>query len=251
MTRRNLACHILPRSAGHQWRRTVEHLNRRWSLFNGRKIVAIALDDDCDPAADVRRAFDDQSIEFLEFQNDPRLGESLTFVPSLEPLQSLRADEFTFRCHAKGSTWARDESISHLWADVMFSTCLDCPELIDAALEEHALCGSMRIWERPSGYWIYAGSFYWLRHDRVFSRNWRNIPWNWMGAEDWPGANFSIEETACLFLDQCGDVPYDHAYWQLVVLPALRYWEQRVEATGLEVKPYGVPEWFGRMHPAD
>lgn len=247
---RNLVSHILPKDNG-KWRRTVAHLRSRMELFNGKRVVSVATADDCDSPEEVRSAFgsDADSIEWLTFPNDCGLREVVSFVPMLERVASLNKNEITFVCHSKGATHGHDDSICHLWADLMFATCLDVPELVDCALQSAAICGSFRT---GSGHlmvpWHFSGTFYWIRHDATFSRNWRNIRRHPFGTESWPGLQFAKEESACLFLDNCGS-PYDESYWETSVLPAYRYWQERLRACGLVTTPYSPPSWFLERHP--
>jgi hypothetical protein len=247
---RNLMCHILPRHDGQKWRRTVDHLLRRWHVFNGRKVVAIAVDECCDTCADVREAFGDKAaeIEFLEFVNNPDLREVHTFVPMLERIESIDPEEITFSCHAKGSTRPHDDAMSHPWADVMFGVCLDAMPLVECVLRDHSMCGAFRLFGRDNVDWIFAGTFYWFRHDKVFSRDWRNVPQIWTGTENWPCTLFRREEVKCLFMDNC-QTPYDEAYWETTIFPAFRFWQDNLRRHGLSMTDYSPPSWFLQRHP--
>ena len=55
--KRHLACYIWPHICG-QWRRTAEHLRQRWELFDGIKIISVAIDECSDSLDDVKEAFD-------------------------------------------------------------------------------------------------------------------------------------------------------------------------------------------------
>lgn len=246
---RNLHFCVLPRAHGQKWRKSVEHLKRRWHLFNGRKIVSIFRGTDCDPPDDVRGAFADDSIEYLEFDNDPSLREVVSFVPMLERLESMRGDEITFCCHGKGATHGHDDSICHVWGDLMFSVCLDYQQLVECALQDKPICGAFRTRAGDVGVpWHFSGTFYWIRHDCTFSRNWRNIRRDWMGSESWPGVQFAFEESACLFLDNCNSL-YDEDYWARNVFPSFHHWQESLRSCGLSTIPYSPPKWFLQRHP--
>lgn len=247
--RRNLVCHLLPRSRGRKWLRTVSHLKQRWPLFNGKKIIAIVRAPDCDSPDEVRAAFNDPSIEFLEFDNDQALREVISFVPMLSRVESLDPNEITFCCHGKGATHGHDDSICHCWADVMFSACLDYPELVECALKDKATCGAFRMFGAMCVDWHFSGSFYWIRHDRTFSRNWRNIPQEWAGTEKWPGVQFNRGESACLFLDNPTHSIYDENYWEQLIFPSFHHWQASLRSLGLCTIPYFPPQWFQERHP--
>lgn len=244
---RNIICHILPRHDGQKWRRTVAHLLHRWHLFNGKKVIAVAVDQWCDSMADVKAAFGDMAdeIEWLEFANNSDLREVATFVPLLERVASLDHDEMTFCCHGKGSTRPGEECLSHPWADLMFAACLDAMPLVDCALCDAAVCGAFRLYGRDNVDWIFAGTFYWIRHDRTFSRDWRNVPQIWTGTENWPCTIFRREESRCLFMDN-SQTPYDEHFWESVIIPSFRYWRENLQRHGLFMTEPLMCDWLKR-----
>jgi hypothetical protein len=242
---RNLVCHILPRTAGQKWRATVEHLRRRWRLFNGKRIIAVATADDCDSPDDVKEAFgdDSESIEWITFKNNPVLREVISFVPMLGRVASLDPNEATFICHGKGATHAHDDSVCHLWRDVMFEVCGTWP-LVECALKDHAVCGAFRT---VAGHlqvpFHFSGTFYWIRHDRTFARDWPYIPQHYAGTEAWPGVQFKFEESQCLFMDNTPS-PYDEQAWLTTILPAYRYWQDQLRAHGVYTTDCSPPSWL-------
>jgi hypothetical protein len=230
----NLRCHIYPLVP--KWRRTVEHLKRYWPLFNGRKILAVALDEHCCVSmAEVKAAFAfAPEIEWYEYRNDPALREVISFVETLEPLVSLNPEEATFCCHAKGSTREGDGCASHPWCDVMFDACCGSRELIECALKRSPICGAFKLYGRDDIDWIFAGSFYWIRHDATFSRDWRRVPQIWTGTENWPCEHFRRNESLCLFMDN-SQTPYDHGYWEREIIPSWLYWRENLQRAGLSM----------------
>ncbi len=247
---RNLVCHIFPWSDGQQWRRSVDHLLSRWDVFSGKKIVAVAVSQCTDTVSHVVEAFGEHAgeIEFLEFVNNPDLREGHTLAPMLEKVESLDPNEITFYCHAKGSTRPHGDATSHLWRDVMFHVCLDDPRLAECGLQDKSICGAFRLFGSEGRDWIFAGSFYWFRHDAVFSRDWRNVPKIWTAVENWPCTMFRREESRCLFLDNC-QTPYDENYWADVILPSFHQWQVNLRRLGLSMRDYSPPNWFVERHP--
>jgi hypothetical protein len=235
---RNLLCHIYPQTAGGRWRRTAEHLCARRQHFDGRRVIAVARDHECDRIDDVKAAFAPLEAEFLEFDNDPNLGEVATLPALLESVADHDPRGITFYCHGKGASWPESTHPAHEWADVLFAACLDYPELVTRALATAVFCGSLRRTTSLAATvspWHFSGTFFWFRHDIVFdsSRNglWRHVERTWGGTEAWPSLQVPKEQSACLFLDDAGDL-YDPHYWDTIVRPAFRAWRnsRRIEA---------------------
>ena len=238
---RNLLCHVYPRASGRKWRRTATHLIHRREMFNGRRILMVATDETTDDIKTVRKAFAPLEAEIIESRNT-EIQETATFLPSMDMIVSERSDEMTFRCHSKGCTHGDDNAPSHPWADVMFATCLDIPELIDCHLADKSITGAFQWigpWPFPGMHgWHYSGSFYWFRHDRTFTRNWRWLMPNFFGVEGWPGI-FPREESACVFHGYDNEATahlYNHNFWRANIVPELRLWATRLrEATGRSI----------------
>jgi hypothetical protein len=50
------------------------------------------------------------------------------------------------------------------------------------------------------GQWMFAGTFFWFRHDAVFGKpNWWRIPRDRYGAESWLSGLFDVHEAATVF----------------------------------------------------
>lgn len=234
--RRNLICHIYPLTSGQKWRRTAAHLCARRHLFDGRKIVSIASDHESDPPADVETALADlgADVEFLRVPNDRNLCEVKSFARLLERVYADRSfedlrDSITFYCHAKGSTWPESGHPAHEWADAMFATNLDYPQLVCDLLSTAAVCGSFRRTTplpQSQSTWHYSGTFFWMRDDYCLRPGspWGLVEQVYAGVEGWPSLQFPIERSACLFMkDDQADL-YDPEYWDKTVRPAFRAW---------------------------
>jgi len=233
---RNLICHIYPRSCG-KWRRTVAHLLARWQQFDGRKVVAIAVDGCCDDPEDVIEAFAPagKTVEFIVKQNDPGLQEVASFLPMLERV--INEPGITLYCHAKGATHESDDAASHKWCDAMATACLDYPRLVDCAMTRGNVAGAFRshgLWSFP-GYhnWHFAGTWFWFKSARALELDWRNVHPNFMGVEAWPGI-FPTDESSCLFYDNANTAHlYDNGFWADNIAPAMGYWRQSLAKCGL------------------
>jgi hypothetical protein len=100
------------------------------------------------------------------------------------------------------------------------------------------MTGSFRLTGRvPNhgnlGQWHYSGSFFWLRHARVFKRNHVCVPRIYGGVEAWPGILFDVSETGCLFLDDLNlkQLPYLEEFWESTAFPALERWQANLRPT--------------------
>lgn len=214
MTERHLICHIWPGSEHNTWRRTVQHLRARWSLFTGRREISIAVDDTTVDPGEVIDAFDDCDASFRIVGNNKALGEGVSF-PSL--LRSIANEPGqTFYCHSKGSSYPPC-SLSERWADVMFHLCLDYPGLVGAALQDADFAGSCRRIENRMGVpWHYSGTFFWFKNRQ---------PWPFMVpygdpltsdrtcVERWPAENCQHKRSADLGLADCRNL-YDEINWR-------------------------------------
>jgi hypothetical protein len=230
---RNLMMHLWPVSGYGAWQWNCDQLLKRASLFNGRRIISIATGPDTDSADAVKEYLKDFTNEFYVFKNNNRLREVVTHQHMLGKLQSTNPGEVTFSCHGKcvrhkistnnsGSTVFR-------WTQAMYETCLDNWQAVENALKTHAMAGSFKrygLFRLPGNHaWHYSGTFYWFRHDEVFTRNWRTTDRRFFGTESWPGRLFSPDQAACLFMDNAGDL-YRLEYFNSVVEPALQKWRQ-------------------------
>ena len=197
ITTRHLLYHIWPKQ-GSVWRDHLERVERRLSLFNGKKIVAIAEDEDTDhvdiPWAD----------KVIRTRNIPQLREVVTFLPMLEEIKDMGPNEAAFNCHSKGVTHEINHGTTvHLWTDIMMEVMLDHWPYVAGLLESTPIAGAFKKVGRSlaptSAEWHYTGTYYWFRND-VFSRNWRNVDQVYWGTESWPGVHFNAEEGGCAFL---------------------------------------------------
>lgn len=224
---------LYPRSAGQKWRRTVEHLKGRWSLFDGRKTIAVAVDSTTDDPGDVVAAFGDRSIDYHVCKNTD-LQEIQPFAYLLESVQ--REPGITLYAHGKGSTHLENQA-SHVWCDAMAEACLDYPGLVDCCLKSAATCGAFRslqpIGNSPSP-WHFAGTWFWFRNRDLFSRRWGDFEQVFWGTESYPGRHFTKNESACLFYDDAHTAHlYNVDWWRAHIAPALRAWRVRLARCGL------------------
>jgi len=211
--RLNLIYHVCPLRKNEVWRRNVRQLRQRLRIFNGRKIVAVVLGDDMEPCSSVRDEFghDGHDIELLQLPNDPELRETATFLQLLEEVVSLDEAEATFYAHTKGNS-TRDNALgAEYWRNAMYHHLLDHVNVCRDLLLRHPCVGTHKIvWPSTMrspfpnrlsvGNWMFAGTFFWFRHDAVFGHpNWHEVPHDRYGAEAWLSTLFEPDEAATVF----------------------------------------------------
>lgn len=216
---RHVSMHVWPTKHHDVWRWNLQQLAARWSLFNGRKILAVAYD--------ARSHFPDEVIaesarlgmtwdKVIARRNTTKIGEVKTWVLRMEELHPDTAgeNEVVFACHGKGVR--HDPGVVMPWTTVMYESCLDNWELVREHLEHYVMTGAFQ--QVRNVQWEYTGSFYWFRLAEIGRRNWRYIEQHYGGTETWPATQCRQEEASCLFGDNAGVLygTQDHWYerWQ-------------------------------------
>ena len=205
--RRNLLFHCYP-IRGTLWPWHVERLLEYRHVWNGRRIVVLALDGRTAPETELRAALAPLGAEILVRRNIPVLAETAHFIEALGRLESRDPDETTFYAHAKGVTKKTEplKKAVQCWSDLLYRACLSFPDLIDRRIASTGTVGCLRwthLKVKPlrTG-WCWAGTFFWVRHDLLFSRDWRRIAQEVYGVEDYPSWQFSIGESSCLTVEE-------------------------------------------------
>ena len=210
ITKRNLTYFVAPIASNDVWMRNISQIIQRIHLFNGKKIVAIATGGPMAPAEYVKRCFDNLGVTFLFFPNDAGLRESVAFYPMMDMIQSTDPHEATFYAHAKGVSQGTSNPVTS-WRNSMYHYLLDDPTNIMRALENHSCVGCFRQFNHWDGVpfgisgvpWHYAGTFFWYRHDAVFSNpNWRQRIMNGTHtSEAYIGSVIPYESSCCVYQD--------------------------------------------------
>lgn len=253
----NLICHIWPGPEG-TWRRTVEHLLARLSLFQHARIsIAVEKPGDEFPVIQAfyrNRKWGETSPMnpdnghllccydlgpeqvTLETVWNQRHGEAVSFPRLIQGLN--RYDGHTFYCHSKGASYPPG-SLSEQWADIMFHLCLDYP--VGPVLQDYPIAGAFRrIENRMYVPWHYSGTFFWFRNRDVFSRNWRQPMEDRNDVERWPARLFPAEESGDLGLADCRNL-YDEVNWRSWIENRFRrevQWARKAD----RIKRVGLPE---------
>ena len=199
---RILIYHVCPIIHNDGCRHNVHQLTKRWSVFNGKRVVAIARGQGLELPATVIKAFGNNECEFVELPNDPQLREVATFLPLLLSVANTNSNEATFYAHTKGNSTAENAKGAMYWRNLMYHKLLNQYEECMQDLQHHAFVGVHKlVWPHGAvppyptrlqrGHWMLAGTFYWFRNDLVFGhKEWRNISNDRYGAEAWPSGMF-------------------------------------------------------------
>lgn len=202
--KRNLLFHLFPMKTSEIWRWHIERLAQHKAVFTGRRIVSVVLDGRCAEEADIREALKPLEAEVHFNPNSDELCETWHFIKMLGMLESQDPQEATFYCHAKGVTRKGEELHAvKQWCQAMYDFDLGMVDVVDRMLSTHGTVGSFRIFMKHAGVlWHYSGTFYWLKHSALFSRDWRIIERSgrW-GVEGYPGLQFFSNESASLTPD--------------------------------------------------
>lgn len=200
---RNLIFYCYP-IRGDVWRWHADQLANYRPVWNGRRIVVIALDSSTDSEAVVREKFVPLEAEILVRKNQAYFGETAHFIEAFSLLESKRPDEATFYAHAKGVTRGGGilEAVKR-WSLLMYAANLSFPSLIERKLSTFSAAGCLRwrLNRTPKG-WCYAGTFFWLKHSAIFSCDWKDIHPERHGVEDYPGRHLEMKEGYCLTQEQ-------------------------------------------------
>ncbi len=252
-SRRNLLFHVWPVRGG-TWRWNVDEIRRRIDLFNGRRIVGIVCDARSEPAEAVQEALAGHGCEFVVAPNDER-GEVATFSQMMARVASTDADEVSFYAHAKGVKYEPEfPPAVRRWAQVQYAVMLDDWPGVREQLQRHAMTGILRKCGRfrthqNVGDWHYSGTFFWMRHVRVFARPWQDVPQFYGGVEAWPGTQFRRDETGCMLLDNLQELPYHERFWAARGDPAFRQWQAGIRRVAVPSGLASPPAYGGYAGP--
>ena len=211
--KRNLIYHIWPKSGSSVWRWNVEQLLKRIEQFDGVRSIGVVTSPDSDSLEDVQAAFAGHRIDnWIQFANDPKRGETVTFTKLLETLPT-DDNSRTFYGHAKGVSHGENENVRS-WAAMMYEVCLDNTEYVSASLDQYPVTGPFKNTREYAGQmvhgWHYSGTFFWFKNRELFSRNWRDVPPDYYGSEKYLGNLFTQAEAGCLFGDHVGWLYHVH-----------------------------------------
>ncbi|MFQ5339937.1 MAG: hypothetical protein ACE5F6_00165 [Anaerolineae bacterium] len=196
--------------------------NIRWlckygSAFNNRLLINIKTGRDMANPNFVKTRFapleEHGDVEFRLIPNDPKLHELAGFLEGLSSLKSTRDDEITFYAHTKGVRKAvvecsqLEQTSVRQWRNRMYDECLSNPERIEAVfIPKQATSFFVKKPVAAAGCFLckgqygkhFAGTYYWVRHSLLFTRDWEKIPTSRFGPEEYIAIQFQSKELHCL-----------------------------------------------------
>lgn len=198
----NLAYHVTAVDRPMLWYNLVR-LKNQLHRFNGQKFITIVMLEDDEPTRQlmhftedelralstespvmvkaVQEFLGDPSIEYFVVKNSELTEANHFFDTKAQYLQSVDPNEITFYGHTKGIRY-RTEDMSlpalAMWTDTLYTEVLDRFDDMNDALSKGFSCfGAVKKdgrdfeWCGQPVDWHYSGTFFWFRHDRVFSRD--------------------------------------------------------------------------------
>lgn len=220
---RNLLFHLFPVKET-IWTWHAQELVRYRDVWNGKKIVVLAVGAGTADEDVVRDILSPLGAEILVRPNSAYYGETAHFLEALSRLESKNPREVTFYAHAKGVTRTERTNWIRRWCDAMYRLNLGNVDVTDRLLAAHEAVGAFRLIKNHSGSpWHYSGTFWWLRHDALFSRDWRTIEDGRWGVEGYPGKHIPLEKSFSLTED---NVSADLLYNGWVTDDRIAKWEK-------------------------
>lgn len=182
------------------WSWHVDRLRRYWDIFTGRKLVVLALDSRTEDERVVKDEFRGLDCEITVTENDPKAGETKTFIDQMALLASENADEATFYAHGKGVSRKPCETANILaWSSAMYHMNLSDPVLVDRLISQFEALGCFRFeFYHAGSAWHFAGTYFWVRHSSIFSREWKKISPGPHGVEAYLGLHIPWNSAFCL-----------------------------------------------------
>lgn len=214
INRLNLIYHIAPVANNKVWRNNLNLIIPHLKKFD-RIVMGVVTGEGLVPVEDVQEYLSGYDIEWIIRDNDPNLGETVTFIDMLSKVASVKSDEATFYAHTKGVSRPDNKAI-RLWYTIMYDVCLNNIDVIKNILRNYSCAGPFKkrgkqdsLREVDVGHFHYSGTFFWFRNDQLFSNtNWMKIRKYRYGVEEYPGNNFNECDAACIFGDYAGNL-YD------------------------------------------
>jgi len=207
---RNLIYHVCPLKNTDEWKVNLLKLKENLSAFNGKRVIAVACDENTHAITDVHAIIGD-NVDLFQIENDPVLRETASFKMLLESVKNTDDNEATFYGHSKAVSTAQNPVGAKAWRNMMYSKLLkEWPECMSFLNYTLAVGTTVIAWDPdnmfpwPSGLqyglWMFAGTFFWFRHDAVFaSKAWRKIPMDRYGTEAWLSGVLSEHEITSVY----------------------------------------------------
>lgn len=208
---RHLIYHVYAPRANDVWRKNLVQLRRRRGLFNGRCVFAAAMGLETHGMDEILREADWPDAQWIVMPNDPTLCERTTFPSLLETIRTGDPTAAFFYAHTKGTAnKAGDATGIMYWRNAMYHNLLDRWDDVATALRRYSAVGTNKLrWRGQKGFpnnfnpqkrWMFAGTFFWMRCDRVFSDpKALTVADNRFAVEGWPATFLDADESVSLF----------------------------------------------------
>lgn len=200
--------------------------------FNGAKLCAVAT-----PSSSVEekifaeystiaQRWEEIGVTVIPVVNSTEMREGPAFVKMLESCPG-GADDIAFFGHSKGvSRGPKDKAIRY-WTETMMETVMENISGAEYSLGRYGVTGAFKRYGEfnlpGNNLWHYSGSFFWMRLQEVFKRDWTYLHNFFASVEAWPGYQFTRGEAGCLFADKAGHL-YDLSYWNRTLFKHLDKW---------------------------
>lgn len=200
--------------------------------FNGIRKCAIAIptsaeeEDSFESYESMAQRWNDIGVETFPVPNNTEMREGPAFIELLRMCPG-GADDVAFFGHSKGVTRQPGDKAIRWWTETMLETVMENISGADYSLSHFGVTGAFKRYGEfnlpGNNIWHYSGSFFWMRLQEVFKRDWEYLHNFFASVEAWPGFNFKRHEAGCLFLDKAGHL-YDLQYWKKTVHKQLNLW---------------------------
>ncbi len=211
---RHLIYHLYP-IRDSVWKENLDELLRRENVFDGRRILTVALDAETVSETAVREALRGVPADVRFVENVPAMGETVSFERMLAEVLNLPG--LTFYAHGKGVSRMHFRDTFGFWARSMY-TLLDRLDEVSTQLTGKGVCGFARQFANRTGDgrygWHYPGSFYWFRNDAVAARPYEPTKRDRFLTERFPADLFRFEESGTLVERPIAGSPYDREVWE-------------------------------------
>lgn len=223
---RHLLYHLYPDKLndGEIWRRNMAALKKRIALFNGRRIIGVAIGPQTHQLADVEGELAGCDCEIFSVKNAPTMRECTTLVKLYEKVSQYTGPEHvTLHAHGKGISSEAWATGVQRWTDALYETCLDYWPVVNRMLQSYPIVGPFKRhytdWKTPNftskSTWHFSGSWRWFRNAEMFARKWQYVEPFWCGSESHPSMVFAESEAGNLVCEvtEPGRALYLQEFW--------------------------------------
>lgn len=216
---RHLIYHCYP--VGQEWIANLAALRERISLFNGCRMIAVALGPNTASLDEVQNMIPGADVEWIPISNDSRLWEMASYPALLKAMSEYRGPKHVhWYGHAKGARSIERTLAVREWREAMYRGQLDYWPLVRRELQQFAAVGCFarphHVLPGSQCKWHFSGNFRWCRHSPLFERNWQDMDSHFLGSETHLGIVLDRTEVHSLFGDNghAGTDLYQLATWE-------------------------------------